>query len=337
MTKRPIVSKNRCRGMGFCISIAPDVFELDRHNKAEVKNPTGADESVIQTAIDECPTKAIKWEEEVVAEDLMTRDVITVNTDDTLYQAAEILARERFNHLPVVNDENELQGIITTRDIAFALGEGKEKISEFMTTDLITCSKEEGATSIARKMHFNDMSGLPVVNDDGKIEGIITPKDIHFQEVRTLLEVSGEIKIEEVRVSETIKKVISKYKESASERGVMIEQKEIDCKVRGGPLLEHLFSNIIENSIQHPGCENIRIYGEETDEKCTIIIEDDGEGIPDEHSERIFERGYRIGKANISRIGLFLAKEIAEVYDAIIEVRGSELGGVRFDVHFQKA
>ncbi|KXB06933.1 hypothetical protein AKJ51_02425 [candidate division MSBL1 archaeon SCGC-AAA382A20] len=64
MAKKPVVDKDLCTGDEVCVSIAPDVFEMDDDGKATVKDSEGDDESVIQTAIDSCPENAISWKEE---------------------------------------------------------------------------------------------------------------------------------------------------------------------------------------------------------------------------------------------------------------------------------
>lgn len=50
-------------------------------------------------------------------DDIMTKDIITVNQNDTVKDAAEVLSSNKFNSLPVVNDDNELVGIVTTKDL----------------------------------------------------------------------------------------------------------------------------------------------------------------------------------------------------------------------------
>lgn len=64
MAKKPVIDRDLCTGDEVCVSIAPDVFELDDEGLAVVKDPEGDDESIIETAIDSCPVDAISWEEE---------------------------------------------------------------------------------------------------------------------------------------------------------------------------------------------------------------------------------------------------------------------------------
>ncbi len=157
-----------------------------------------------------------------------------------------------------------------------------------------------------------------------------------IEKVRTLRKVSEERRISEVGIRVILKNVISGKESQASERDIEIDFEMEGCKVLGGPLLEELFSNLVENSIKHADCEKIRISGRKTSEECIITVEDDGKGISDEDKNKIFEKGFKSGKTGGSGLGLFLVKEIAESYGGSVEVNDSELGGARFDVHLKK-
>lgn len=133
-----------------------------------------------------------------------------------------------------------------------------------------------------------------------------------------------------------IKNVISERESQASEKGIDIELEEFKCQARGGALLEELFSNLVENSIAHSGCEKIRISSQETEEECIVTVEDDGRGISDKDKDRIFERGSKSGKSGGSGLGLYLVKEIAESYGGSVDIKDSELGGARLDVYLKK-
>ncbi len=158
-----------------------------------------------------------------------------------------------------------------------------------------------------------------------------------IEKVRTLREVGEKEELGEVSIGSILDKVISESESQADEKGIKIESGSLDCKVQGGPLLEELFSNLVENSIEHAGCRKILILGEETNEKFIVTVEDDGKGIPENKRDRIFEKGYKAGETSGSGLGLYLVKEIAESYGGSVEVKDSELGGVRFDVSLEKA
>jgi ferredoxin len=64
MAKVPVVNKSLCTSCGLCTEIAPNTIKLDKDDLAEVYNPTGDPEDVIQEAIDSCPIEAISWKED---------------------------------------------------------------------------------------------------------------------------------------------------------------------------------------------------------------------------------------------------------------------------------
>jgi len=62
MSKKPHVDQDTCISCELCSSIAPEVFRMNEDNLAEVYNPEGASEELIQEAIDSCPVNCITWE-----------------------------------------------------------------------------------------------------------------------------------------------------------------------------------------------------------------------------------------------------------------------------------
>ncbi len=113
-----------------------------------------------------------------VAADLMTRDVVTGSPDDSIEYAAKAFAERGFDHLPIIDDENELTGIVTSWDVAVALGKGKEKLYDIQTSNVVTSLEDEPIDSIARKLQKHNISGLPVVDSNGKLKGIVTSEDL---------------------------------------------------------------------------------------------------------------------------------------------------------------
>jgi len=157
-----------------------------------------------------------------------------------------------------------------------------------------------------------------------------------IEKVRTLRDIKREEEAEGISLSSVIKNVISERESQAQEKGIEIECEGIGCKVLGGSLLEELFSSLVENSIQHSGGNKIRITSQEKENECVITVEDDGRGISDEDKEKIFERGFKSGDTGGSGLGMYLVKEIAENYGGSIEVKDSEMGGARLDIHLRK-
>lgn len=157
-----------------------------------------------------------------------------------------------------------------------------------------------------------------------------------IEKVRTLRKLSGEEEIGKVELCSMLQSVLDEYEEVFKKNDIELECQKEEIRVQGGPLLEELFSNLIENAVKHADCKKIKIHGKENEDTVTITVEDDGRGIPDNIKEKIFEKGFKDEKTGGSGLGLYLVRKIAETYGGKTEVKDSELGGARFDVHLRR-
>jgi len=114
----------------------------------------------------------------LLVKDIMTKPAITAAPNDKISRGAKLLAEKAFNHLPIVDKKGKLLGIVTSWDLAVALGTGKRKLSEIMTRKVVTASEDEPVDAAARKLEQHNISGLPVINADGLVMGILTSEDI---------------------------------------------------------------------------------------------------------------------------------------------------------------
>ncbi len=156
-----------------------------------------------------------------------------------------------------------------------------------------------------------------------------------IEKVRTLRKIE-EAESREIEISQVLDQAITENERGASEKDIQFENDITSCKVKGGLLLEELFSNLIENSIKHSGCKKIWIKGYEEEEYIVTVI-DDGKGIPDEKKEKIFERGFKEGEESGFGLGLYLVKKIVENYGGDVKVEDSEYGGTKFIINLNKA
>ncbi|OKY77095.1 MAG: Signal transduction histidine kinase containing PAS domain [Candidatus Methanohalarchaeum thermophilum] len=164
-----------------------------------------------------------------------------------------------------------------------------------------------------------------------------TKKSVEIiEKVRTLRKLSEEEEKNEIKLCQLLQNVIDNHKKVLEENKIELNCQKKEIKALGGPLLEELFSNLLENAVKHADCEKIKISVKEGETLNTITVEDNGKGIPDEIKPKIFKRGFKDKETGGTGLGLYLAKEITENYGGKIEVRDSELGGARFDVTLKK-
>ena len=110
--------------------------------------------------------------------DVMTREVVTARAEDPVERAAAIFAERGFDHLPIVDEDGKVVGIVTSWDIAVAVGKGKRRLSEVMTSKVITAGEDEPIDAVARRLETHNISGAPVVDQRGRLRGIVTTDDI---------------------------------------------------------------------------------------------------------------------------------------------------------------
>ena len=121
----------------------------------------------------------------------MTREVITITADTTLPDAHRLMTEYQIRRLPVV-ENGRVIGIVTLGDVreaepsdatSLSVWEinyllAKQKISSIMTKNPVTISSFATISEAAWTMLEYKISGLPVVDKDRKLEGIITESDI---------------------------------------------------------------------------------------------------------------------------------------------------------------
>jgi CBS domain-containing protein len=134
-------------------------------------------------------------------ERIMTRDPITCLPGDTLATAAESMRLADVGALPVVDGKEEwLVGIVTDRDIAIratarGLDTRRTRVSEVMTRDVTTCLPDDAIEKAVERMEERQVRRLPIVDDDGRLLGIIAQADLatHVSDRSLVAEFLGEI------------------------------------------------------------------------------------------------------------------------------------------------
>jgi IMP dehydrogenase len=112
------------------------------------------------------------------SESAMIIDPVTLTADATLGDALRLMRENKIGGIPIVDGSNTLVGILTNRDLRFENNK-QRKVSELMTKDNLVVAPEgtdlKKAETILRQ---HKVEKLPVVNDGGKLVGLITYRDI---------------------------------------------------------------------------------------------------------------------------------------------------------------
>tara|TARA_B100000963_G_scaffold234890_1_gene205266 strand:+ start:1132 stop:2592 length:1461 start_codon:yes stop_codon:yes gene_type:complete len=111
----------------------------------------------------------------------MVVNPITIGPKNLISDVKKIIKEKNISGIPVVNDSNEVLGIITNRDLRFSRND-KMKVKELMTKNVITI--KQGCSSIEAKklLHKHRIEKLIVTNSQRKCLGLITVKDIEKSE-----------------------------------------------------------------------------------------------------------------------------------------------------------
>lgn len=113
--------------------------------------------------------------------EIMSSPVFTLSAEETLSSVKAIFARKKFRHIPIVNSEDTLLGIISERDILRALAEdinSDTNIKELMNMRVLTTISDATIRESAKVMINERIGCLPVLSSNQKLIGIITRSDI---------------------------------------------------------------------------------------------------------------------------------------------------------------
>jgi len=112
---------------------------------------------------------------------LMSSPVQTVTPDQSVKEAAQKMHDHDINSVVVVDDDNRLQGILTSTDYVYMAADdapaGDTPVSEYMTGAVTTTTVNDRVNDVAETMMENGVHHVPVVDDTEGVVGMITTKD----------------------------------------------------------------------------------------------------------------------------------------------------------------
>lgn len=116
----------------------------------------------------------------IKVEEFMTKDVIFVKLDRTVAQVKEILRLKRISGVPVIDNENHVVGVISIEDIIKCLENGtlNDKVSNHMSKNVICLTTTMTLQDAIKHFDRYRYGRFPVVDEQGKLVGIVTKNDI---------------------------------------------------------------------------------------------------------------------------------------------------------------
>ncbi len=123
----------------------------------------------------------------------MTRRVVTIGPDASIFEAQDLMVQNRVRHIPVVEEGNKLVGIVSDRDLRSALPfryfkegispEEKSKlqdlrVKDIMTRKVFTISPGYTIQDALLMIQNSKVGALPVVDENGRLKGILSVRDL---------------------------------------------------------------------------------------------------------------------------------------------------------------
>ncbi|QLA17936.1 CBS and ACT domain-containing protein [Desulfolutivibrio sulfoxidireducens] len=137
----------------------------------------------------------------MLIKDWMTKDPVVAKTGTSIMKAAKLMKENKIRRLPVVDDDGRLVGMISDRDIKEASPSkattldmhelyyllSEIKVADIMTKKPLAITPDEPVERAAVIMMRNRIGGLPVVDAESKVVGIITDSDVF----KVLISITG--------------------------------------------------------------------------------------------------------------------------------------------------
>jgi CBS domain-containing protein/anti-sigma regulatory factor (Ser/Thr protein kinase) len=258
---------------------------------------------------------------EELSYDLKTRDVMsasvrTASPEMPLSKVLDILRIHRISGVPVL-EEGNLVGILSLEDIVRAMAKNDlaATTGQYMTRDVVTIATYDSIVKAIRTFTERGLGRLPVVDENGKVVGMITKGDITRGILVALQKDYKEEEVRRYRASHLFEDIIS-------ERTTLVLRYSIKAGdfTQGGKASSHIKRALLRLGA-HPQITRrccIAVYEAEMNliihatnggilklevepHRITMSATDDGPGIPD--TEKVFEPGYSTATEQVREMG----------------------------------
>ncbi|AWK51935.1 CBS domain-containing protein [Clostridium beijerinckii] len=120
----------------------------------------------------------------MIVKDIMSKDIVSLNSEDSIERAAQLMNQFDIGSIPVCNQE-KLVGIVTDRDItlksvAAGVNTNQQKIRDIMTSNPVTGSPDMDIHDAAKIMSEQQIRRLPIIQNNNLV-GIVSLGDISLE------------------------------------------------------------------------------------------------------------------------------------------------------------
>lgn len=132
----------------------------------------------------------------MIVEQIMKKNVFTLSPKDTIASAVKLLEKYKIRHIPIIDEQQSIVGIISDRDVRDAnssifrsnehLEDLEQPIETIMTTDVITGHPLDFVEEISAILYEHNIGCLPITKG-GKLVGIVTETDL----LHTMVQLTG--------------------------------------------------------------------------------------------------------------------------------------------------
>lgn len=116
----------------------------------------------------------------MLAKDIMTVGVITAKPETTIKDAIKLLVEIQISGLMVLDDNNDIVGVVTEKDLLVAydfLGTTQSVIKDFICTDIISVTPDTPMQEISKILVQKNIKRVPVI-EEGKLLGVVSRRDV---------------------------------------------------------------------------------------------------------------------------------------------------------------
>jgi CBS domain-containing protein len=128
---------------------------------------------------------------------VMTDEVVRVGSGASPHEVTELLARHRIGGLPVVDEDEKVVGVVSGTDLRD--GAGARTAGQLMSRPAVTVRPQDSVVDAARTMARHSVQRLPVIDEEDRLVGIVTRRDLLGVFLRPDHEIRAEV-IDEVLV-----------------------------------------------------------------------------------------------------------------------------------------